>query len=88
VIEEILERWAKEINHEDIVQALLAKVVDIRDTSCVFVVSHKQSYSRLGILTTSDQDLVCPILITQLRSIALPWFLHRDLSATAPTARM
>jgi len=38
VIEEILEGWAKEIDHEDIVQAFLAKVVDIRDASCALSV--------------------------------------------------
>jgi len=34
VIKQVFERWSKEINDEDIVEALLAKVIDIRDTRC------------------------------------------------------
>lgn len=35
MIEQILQAWAEQIDHEDVVQTLLAKVVDIWDSSCV-----------------------------------------------------
>jgi hypothetical protein len=37
------------------------------------------------VLTTSNQDLVCPVLITQLGSIALPGFLQLLVRQRFPT---
>lgn len=34
MIEEIFERRAKEVNHKDIVKALLSKIVDIGNAGC------------------------------------------------------
>jgi len=34
MIEEVFEAWAEQVNDEDVVQALLAKVIYIRDTGC------------------------------------------------------
>lgn len=31
-VKEVLERWAKEVDDKDVVQSLLAKVVDLRNT--------------------------------------------------------
>jgi len=39
VIEKVFQGWAKEIDDKDIMQAFLAKVIDIRDTSCDVLVS-------------------------------------------------
>lgn len=82
MIEEVFKGRAKEIDHEDVVQAFLAKVVDIRDASCVLSVITCTTAADI-ILTASDQDLVCSILITQLGSITLAGFLHRHQSAAA-----
>lgn len=32
VVKQVFKRWSKEINDEDVVEALLAKVIDIRNT--------------------------------------------------------
>jgi len=34
MIEEVFETWAEQVNDEDVVQSLLAKVIYIRDTGC------------------------------------------------------
>ena len=34
-VEQVLQAWAQEIDDEDIVQALLAEVVDLRDTGYI-----------------------------------------------------
>lgn len=36
-----------------------------------------------GRLTAADENLVCPVLISQLRSIALAWFLPHTSQSTA-----
>jgi hypothetical protein len=38
VIEEIFERRAKKIDHENVVKAFLPKIVDIRDTSYLVLI--------------------------------------------------
>lgn len=34
MIKQIFERRTEEVDHQDVVEAFLAKVIDIRDTSC------------------------------------------------------
>jgi hypothetical protein len=34
VVEEILERWSEEVDDQDVVEAFLAEVVDIRNSRC------------------------------------------------------
>jgi hypothetical protein len=85
VIEKILETRAEEVDDKDVVQTLLSEVVDIGDTSCEQRLANDTGKSsETGKLTASDQDLVGPVLITQLRGIALPGFLFRSTCNSFP----
>lgn len=75
MVEKVFETWSKQVYDQDVVQTLLAKVIDIRDAS--FCKSGK-FFPVLDIargLTASNQYFVGAIFIPELGSIALPWFL-------------
>jgi hypothetical protein len=38
VIKEVFERWAEEVNHEDIMETFLTEVIDIGNTGCLISV--------------------------------------------------
>lgn len=81
MVEEVLQTRAEEINHKDVVQTLLAEVVDVGDTGCKWELAWTkggQDPHILETLTTSDQDLVRPVLIAQLGSITLARFLFQS----------
>lgn len=46
VVEEIFQRGAKQIDHEDIVKTLLTEIVDIRNTGCAQMVSYRCDTAR------------------------------------------
>jgi len=61
MIKKVFERWSEKINDEDVVEALLAEIIDIRDTRySPSVVAWIEANCRL---TASDEDFVCPVLI-------------------------
>lgn len=77
MVEEVLETRAEQVNNQDVMQALLAKVIDIRDAR--FCESGKLSREK-GLsrrLTASNEDLIGSIFITKLGCITLPRFLRR-----------
>lgn len=79
MIKEILQRRTQKIDNEDVVQTLLSEIVDIGNASCLEVRRAHNIISRLdGILTASNQNLVCPVLIAELGCIAFPGFLVSD----------
>lgn len=84
MIKKILERRSEKVNDEDVVQTLLSEVVDIGDTGCDRKLAWKKggpvTRASSKQLTASDQDLVRPVLITQLGSITLARFLFRSAS--------
>lgn len=83
MIKEVFQRRAKQVNDQDVVQAFLAEVVDIGNASCeVLLVYASLRISARAGLTAADEDLVCPVLVAKLRSVALPGFLHSNMSAT------
>jgi hypothetical protein len=78
VVEEILERGTQQVNHKDVVKALLAEVVDIGNAGYSRSPSACEGNGHdTAVLTAANKDLVCPVLVTQLRSIALARFLGR-----------
>ena len=49
MVEEVLKTGSKEVDDEDIVETLLSKVVDIRDTSCIqWLAKHAEKSSEMG----------------------------------------
>ena len=74
VIEEVFERRPEEVNDENVVKTLLAKVVDIGNTGCDgvrWVVRDGKPY----LLTIAYENLVGAVLVSQLGSVALSRFL-------------
>jgi len=85
VIEKVLKTGTEEVDDENVVQALLSEVVDIGDTSCgERSANDSDESSKIGRHTTSDQNLVGPVLITQLRGITLPGFLFQSAQNSIP----
>jgi hypothetical protein len=78
VVEEILERGTQQVDHKDVVKAFLAEVVDIGNAGYWGYSSacEGKGYGT-AVLTAANEDLVRPVLVTQLRSIALARFLGR-----------
>lgn len=74
VIKEVLQRWSEEVNDQDVVKALLAEIIDIRDPSYSESVSRPPN-DRLYALTAANKNFVCPVLISQLWGVALSRFL-------------
>lgn len=80
VIKEILQRWAKQIDDQDVVKAFLTEVVDIGNAGCARTWLDKMWSFRgddFKGLTAANQDFVCPVLVAKLGSVALPGFLYR-----------
>lgn len=76
MVEKVLQRRPKEIDDQDVVETLLAKVVDIRNAGCSRCQLDGFGWVRGARgLTASDKDLVGTVLISQLRSITLSGFL-------------
>jgi hypothetical protein len=69
VIKEIFEGGTEEVNDKNIVEAFLAKIIDIRNSSC-FDISPAAFVRGFGILTAANKDFVCSIFISQLGCIA------------------
>ena len=62
VIKQVFKRRSEEIDDEDIVEAFLAEVIDIRNTRYpVSVAARVEADSQL---TAPDKDFVCPVLIS------------------------
>lgn len=83
MVEQVFETWSEQVDYEYVVQAFLAKVIDIRDASCGQTSVSAQSRCREGnkSRTTTDENLVRAVLIAELWSVALAWFLSlSDLS--------
>jgi hypothetical protein len=63
VVKQIFERWAEKVDNQDVVETLLAEVVDIGNAGCTMLVGRTvPRESRM--LTAADEDLVCSILIS------------------------
>jgi hypothetical protein len=83
VIEQVFERGTEEVDDQDVVQALLAKVVDIRNTGCSGrSVTRINGVHRACSLTAADKNLVRSILIPQLGGIALSRFLRQSAATS------
>jgi hypothetical protein len=63
VIKEIFEGGTEEVNDKNIVEAFLAKIIDIRNSSC-FDISPAAFVRGFGILTAANKDFVCSIFIS------------------------
>lgn len=85
MVKEILERGSEQINYQDVVQAFLAEVVDIGDTSCDSLLAVELAMRWVGRceLTAANEDLVRSVLIPQLRSIAFPGFLRLSIDVSS-----
>lgn len=80
-LKQVFQTRTQKVDDEDVVQTLLTEVVDLRDTSCRsrkrisrYVHTFSKLFSRR--LTTSTQDLVASVFVSQLRSIRLSRFLN------------
>ena len=81
MIEQVFERRTKKVDDEDIMKALLAEVIDIRDAGYRGGRGKLASCTSLTILTrltATNENLVCTVFISKLRSIALPRFLDTN----------
>ncbi len=82
VVEEVFERRSEEVNNENVVETLLAEVVDIGNTGCdgiSGIVGGKRLYEN-GQLTVSYENLVGAVLVPQLGSVTLSRFLSWALA--------
>lgn len=61
VVEQVLQARAKEVNDENVMEAFLAKVVNIGNTGCVWLGAERSC--EVEWLTAADQYLVRSILI-------------------------
>jgi hypothetical protein len=75
MVEEIFERGAKKIDDKNVVEAFLAKIVDIRDASYMALVRVSGSCFMVGRLTATNKNFVRSVLISQLWCITFPGFL-------------
>ena len=77
MIEEVFQTGAEQINHKDIVQTFLSKVVDIGNASYEKMSVFASIEPNCGWmrLTAADQYLVCSVLVAKLRGIAFSGFL-------------
>lgn len=82
VVEEVLERGAEEVDDEDVVKTLLAKVVDIGDTGWRRIrgIAGRGWRGERGGLTIAYEDLVGAVFVSQLGSVALARFLRDGLA--------
>lgn len=80
VVKQIFETRAEQVDHKDVVQPFLSEIVDIGDTSYDRVSKGGHANQPGSTLTASDQNLVRPVLISQLWRIALARFLNRSQS--------
>lgn len=70
VIKKVLERRSEKVNDEDVVQALLSEVVDIRDTGC----DRKLAWKKGGPVTrASSKHLRHPTKILYVRYSSRSW---------------
>jgi len=80
-IEEVFQVRTQEVDDENVVETLLSKMVDLRNTDCVVsrrrgVREHFSTDAKTtGPHTSAVQGSVRSILIPQLRSFRLPRFL-------------
>lgn len=79
VVKEVLEGGPEEVDDQNVVQALLTEVIDIRNTSCSTLLC-RSLQKESEILTAANKDFVCSIFVSQLWSIALSRFLMDDTS--------
>ena len=74
VVEQIFQGGSKEINDQDVVKTFLAEIIYIGNSSYQVLACTPTIVSK--VLTASNKDLVCPVLISQLRCIAFSRFLR------------
>lgn len=91
-VEQVLERGTEQVDHEHVVQAFLTKVIYLRNAGCcsglesgvrsignrVGAAARREARREGGggTRTRTGQDLVCPVLIAELRGVALARFLR------------
>lgn len=62
VVEQVFERWAEKVDDQNVVEALLAEVVDIRNAGYTKLVKWKVR-RELNMLTAADENLVGSVFI-------------------------
>lgn len=75
MVEEVLETGAEQVDDQDVMQALLAKVIDVGDARFCKSGKLSRELDLARRLTASNEDLVGPIFIAKLGSVALSRFL-------------
>jgi hypothetical protein len=64
VIEQVLQGGPQEVDHQDVVETLLAEVIDIRDSSYRSISEQVLPQGTYDILTAANEYFVCSILVS------------------------